>query len=91
MTFAKNCHNRASDNTDTDSQIDSLENVDFSFHMSALSLDDEEGENYHEWTNEPANEIMALITQATSEGSGEPAHPHSLARAFAVRIHDIWK
>ena len=31
------------------------------------------------------------ITQATSEGSGEPAHPRSLARASAVRTHEIWK
>ena len=41
--------------------------------------------------NEPANEIMVLITQATSEGTGEPAHPRSLARAFAVRTHEEWK
>ena len=27
----------------------------------------------------------------TSESSGEPAHPRSLARAFAVRTHKIWK
>ena len=31
---------------------------------------------------------MVLITQVTSEGSGELAHPHSLARAFAVHIHE---
>ena len=40
---------------------------------------------------EPAREIMVLITLATSEGSGEPAHPHGLARAFAVRTHGEWK
>ena len=40
---------------------------------------------------EPAHEIMELITYATSEGSGEPAHPSSLARAFAVRTHEVWK
>ena len=40
---------------------------------------------------EPAQEIMVLITKATSEGSGEPAHPHNLARAFAVRTHEVWK
>ena len=28
--------------------------------------------------NEPAHEIMVLITSATGEGSGEPAHPRSL-------------
>ena len=30
---------------------------------------------------------MVLITKATSEGSGEPAHLRSLARAFAVCTH----
>ena len=40
---------------------------------------------------EPAHEIMALITQAISEGSGEPAHPRSLATAFAVCTHEVWK
>ena len=40
---------------------------------------------------EPAHEIMVLITQATSEGSGEPAHLRSLSRAFAVRTHEVWK
>ena len=42
-------------------------------------------------TYEPAHEIMVLITQATSEGSGEPAHPRCLARAFAIRTHKVWK
>ena len=40
---------------------------------------------------EPADEIMVLITQATSEDSGEPAYPRSLTRAFAVRTHEVWK
>ena len=40
---------------------------------------------------EPAHEIVVLITYATSEGSGEPAYPRSLARAFAVRIRELWK
>ena len=40
---------------------------------------------------EPAHEIMAFITKANSECSGDPAHPRSLARAFAVREHEIWK
>ena len=38
--------------------------------------------------NEPAYEIMVLITWATCEGEGEPAHPRSLVRAFAVRINE---
>ena len=35
--------------------------------------------------------FMVLIAYATSEGSGEPAHPRSLARAFAVRTHEVMK
>ena len=31
---------------------------------------------------------MVFITYANSEGSGEAAHPRSLARAFAVRPHN---
>ena len=42
-------------------------------------------------TNEPVHEIMVLTTYVTSEGSGEPAHPRSLIRAFAVRTHKVWK
>ena len=38
---------------------------------------------------EPAHEIMVLIAQGTREGSGEPAHPHSLARAFAGRTPEV--
>ena len=40
---------------------------------------------------EPAHEIMVLVAQANSEGSGETAHPRSLARAFAVCTHKVWK
>ena len=38
---------------------------------------------------EPAHKIMVLITQAYWDGSGEPAHLHSLTRAFSVRTQDI--
>ena len=34
---------------------------------------------------------MVFITQATSKGSGDSAHPRSLARTLAVRTHEIWK
>ena len=40
--------------------------------------------------SEPAHEIMVLITKATMEGSGEPAHARSLASAFAVRTYEVW-
>ena len=36
---------------------------------------------------EIAQEIMILMP---SEGSGEPAHPRSLARAVAVPTHKVW-
>ena len=41
--------------------------------------------------NEPAHEIMILITYANSEGSGEPGHPLSLTTAFTVRTHKVWR
>ena len=30
-----------------------------------------------------------FVTKATSNGSGEPVHKHSLARAFAVHRHVV--
>ena len=44
---------------------------------------------YSHCPNEPAHEIIVLITQATSEGSGKPAGPRSLTRAFAVRTQSM--
>ena len=44
--------------------------------------------------NEPAHEIMVLITLATSEGSGEPAHPHlHLKNEFIEdeKYHDLMR
>ena len=32
---------------------------------------------------------MVLITEVSSEGSGEPAHSRSLARAFSVRTQSM--
>ena len=34
--------------------------------------------------------ILECIIEATSEGSDEPAHLRSLARAFAFCIHLLW-
>ena len=42
-------------------------------------------------SNEPAHEIMVLLTQATSEGSGEPGHQRSLTGNFADRTLEVWK
>ena len=35
----------------------------------------------------PRQAILVLIAYARCEGSGEPAHPHSLARTFAARSY----
>ena len=35
----------------------------------------------------PRQANLVLITYASSEGSGEPAHPRSLARTFAARSY----
>ena len=35
----------------------------------------------------PRRANLVLIAYASSEGSGEPAHPRSLARAFAARSY----
>ena len=36
---------------------------------------------------EPSQANLVLIAYASSEGSGEPAHPRSLARTFAARSY----
>ena len=38
----------------------------------------------------PRQANLVLIAYASSEGSGEPAHPRSLARTFAPRSHKQW-
>ena len=38
----------------------------------------------------PRQANLVLIAYASSEGSGEPAHPHSLARTFAARSYKQW-
>ena len=38
----------------------------------------------------PAHTILVRIAKAASDGSDEPAHVHSLARAFAARRHNDW-
>ena len=43
-----------------------------------------------EWINGPRQANLVLIAYASSEGSGEPAHPRSLARTFAGRSYKQW-
>ena len=38
----------------------------------------------------PRQANLVLIAYASSEGSGEPAHPRSLARTFAARLYKQW-
>ena len=38
----------------------------------------------------PCQTNLVLIAYASSEGSGEPAHPRSLARTFAARSYKQW-
>ena len=38
----------------------------------------------------PRQANLVLIAYASSEGSGEPAHPRSLARTFAARSYKPW-
>ena len=38
----------------------------------------------------PRQANLVLIAYASSEGSGEPAHPRSLARTFATRSYKQW-
>ena len=39
---------------------------------------------------EPRQANLVLIAYASSEGSGDPAHPRSLARTFAARSYKQW-
>ena len=39
---------------------------------------------------EPRQANLVLIACASSEGSGEPVHPRSLARTFAARSYKQW-
>ena len=45
--------------------------------------------NAFQW-NGPHQANLVLIAYASSEGSGEPAHPRSLARTFAARSYKQW-
>ena len=42
------------------------------------------------WLFGPRQANLVLIAYASSEGSGEPAHPRSLARTFAARSYKQW-
>ena len=42
------------------------------------------------YLNGPRQANLLLIAYASSEGSGEPAHPRSLARTFAARSYKQW-
>ena len=44
-------------------------------------------DSYFDMTYGPRQANLILIAYASSEGSGEPAHPRSLARTFAARSY----
>ena len=44
----------------------------------------------HIISNGPLQANLVLIAYASSEGSGEPAHPRSLARTSAARSYKQW-
>ena len=49
--------------------------------------------NLMSWRNDthgPRQANLVLIAYASSEGSGEPAHPRSLARTSAARSYKQW-
>ena len=48
---------------------------------------DRDVEQQNQQTYGPRQANSVLIVYASSEGSGEPAHPHSLARTFAARSY----
>ena len=39
---------------------------------------------------EPVHEISNIVVCATSKGSDQPGHLHSLIRAFARRLNILW-
>ena len=46
--------------------------------------------NEFSYSNGPRQANLVLIAYASSEGSGEPAHPRSLARTSAARSYKQW-
>ena len=61
---------------------------DFSFKSSSASVQVRRNTALR-W-NGPRQANLVLIAYASSEGSGEPAHPRSLARTFAARSYKQW-
>ena len=50
----------------------------FKYHSTTSTTNNKDG---------PRQANLVLIAYASSEGSGEPAHPRSLARTFAARSY----
>ena len=47
-------------------------------------------QHFYTILNGPRQANLLIIAYASSEGSGEPAHPRSLARSSAARSHKQW-
>ena len=62
-------------------------------HRLNVSFCNHSGFARFEWAhvlNEPRQANLVLIAYASSEGSGEPAHPRSLTRTSAARSYKQW-
>ena len=64
----------------TSSQVYKIKTVVVKMHLTVI---------YHVFRIRygPRQANLVLIAYASSEGSGEPAHPRSLARTFAARSY----
>ena len=60
----------------------------YSHHPLSCQTAHEDTEKNLQYGPRQAN--LVLIAYASSEGSGEPAHPRSLARTFAARSYKQW-
>ena len=49
-----------------------------------------DGHNWQHFSFGPRQANLVLIAYASSEGSGEPAHPRSLAKTSATRLYKQW-
>ena len=72
------------------STIFKLGNLVIEMHIKAkLKYTDSKKKRYMD-DHGPRQANLVLIAYASSEGSGEPAHPRSLARTFAARSYKQW-
>ena len=59
-------------------------------YFHSITLSNKAIHAYYQKIIGPRQANLVLIAYASSEGSGEPAHPRSLARTFAARSYKQW-